>query len=354
MELSADAAGSCTHSCTPLPRGLLRRLRLPPRDQGADLRRRATRPASGTGGESVYGAPFKLECHGRLRFTHRGLLGMASSGPNTNGSQFFMTLANCEWLDNKHTIFGKVTGNSLYNLPRATTSRSTAPDRPERRRGSSGPSALRPVSRTSCRRNPGGVLSSRRRRSGGSPRRRTTRCSPSARSSTTRRQASTPRTSRRARRTTRSTTRRSRSSTPSTFEQRRAQAAARASRPTAAPKGPAAHLASAAVKAGADSGAEGGKAAAAAAAAAATAEAFEARMREQMQQRLRAAAAGREREPRLAACADAAPPPPTTRAADGARVHAGDDAADAPSASAAALLGRARTPTTRCAARWRY
>ena len=49
---------------------------------------------TGTGGESVYGAPFKDECHGRLRFTHRGLLGMASSGPNTNGSQFFMTLAN--------------------------------------------------------------------------------------------------------------------------------------------------------------------------------------------------------------------------------------------------------------------
>ena len=86
---------------------------------------------TGTGGESVYGAPFKDECHGRLRFTHRGLLGMASSGPNTNGSQFFMTLANCEWLDNKHTIFGKVTGNSLYNLPRFNDLEVDGQDRPE-------------------------------------------------------------------------------------------------------------------------------------------------------------------------------------------------------------------------------
>ena len=43
---------------------------------------------------------------------------MASTGPDTNTSQFFVTLDRCEWLDRKHTIFGKVTGNSLYNLPR--------------------------------------------------------------------------------------------------------------------------------------------------------------------------------------------------------------------------------------------
>jgi len=83
---------------------------------------------TGTGGASVYeeGGPegagpqgiFKDEFNGRLRFIHRGLLGMASNGPHTNGSQFFVTLGNCEWLDRKHTIFGKITGNSLYNVNR--------------------------------------------------------------------------------------------------------------------------------------------------------------------------------------------------------------------------------------------
>ena len=85
---------------------------------------------TGTGGESVFGPTFKDEIHQRLRFTHRGLLGMASSGPNTNASQFFVTLGNCEWLDGRHTIFGKVTGNSLYNLPRFSELEMDAKDRP--------------------------------------------------------------------------------------------------------------------------------------------------------------------------------------------------------------------------------
>lgn len=85
---------------------------------------------TGTGGQSAFGSQFKDEFHGRLRFTHRGLLGMASSGPNTNGSQFFITLDRCEWLDNKHTIFGKVTGNSLYNLPRFDELETDDKDRP--------------------------------------------------------------------------------------------------------------------------------------------------------------------------------------------------------------------------------
>lgn len=85
---------------------------------------------SGKGEESVYGGTFKDEIHGRLRFTHRGLLAMASSGPNTNGSQFFITLDRCEWLDGKHTIFGKVTGNSLYNLPRFDDLETDEKDRP--------------------------------------------------------------------------------------------------------------------------------------------------------------------------------------------------------------------------------
>ena len=85
---------------------------------------------TGKGGESVYGANFKDEFHGRLRFTHRGLLAMATTGPDTNASQFFITLSNCEWLDRKHTIFGKITGNSLYNINRFGELECDAKDRP--------------------------------------------------------------------------------------------------------------------------------------------------------------------------------------------------------------------------------
>ncbi|XP_071737052.1 peptidyl-prolyl cis-trans isomerase CYP57 [Rutidosis leptorrhynchoides] len=72
---------------------------------------------TGTGGESIYGETFGDEFHSRLRFSHRGIVACANSNaPNTNGSQFFITLDRCDWLDKKHTIFGKVTGDSLYNL----------------------------------------------------------------------------------------------------------------------------------------------------------------------------------------------------------------------------------------------
>ncbi|TKC42488.1 hypothetical protein EI555_004736, partial [Monodon monoceros] len=62
---------------------------------------------TGTGGESIYGAPFKDEFHSRLRFNRRGLVAMANAGPHDNGSQFFFTLARADELNNKHTIFGK-------------------------------------------------------------------------------------------------------------------------------------------------------------------------------------------------------------------------------------------------------
>ncbi|EPY80062.1 hypothetical protein CB1_000872008 [Camelus ferus] len=62
---------------------------------------------TGTGGESVYGAPFKDEFHSRLRFNRRGLVAMANAGPHDNGSQFFFTLGRADELNNKHTIFGK-------------------------------------------------------------------------------------------------------------------------------------------------------------------------------------------------------------------------------------------------------
>ncbi|CAI5957584.1 unnamed protein product [Closterium sp. NIES-65] len=67
---------------------------------------------SGTGGESIYGEPFRDEFHSRLRFSHRGLVACANAGaPHSNGSQWFFTLDRCDWLDKKHTIFGKVGGS---------------------------------------------------------------------------------------------------------------------------------------------------------------------------------------------------------------------------------------------------
>lgn len=71
---------------------------------------------TGTGGESIYGGPFKDEFHQRLKFGRRGMVAMANSGKDTNGSQFFITFAECPHLNKKHTIFGKVVGDSVYNL----------------------------------------------------------------------------------------------------------------------------------------------------------------------------------------------------------------------------------------------
>ncbi len=63
---------------------------------------------TGRGGESVFGGYFEDESTKDLRFTGAGILAMANSGPNTNGSQFFISLAPTPWLDGKHTIFGRV------------------------------------------------------------------------------------------------------------------------------------------------------------------------------------------------------------------------------------------------------
>ncbi|XP_075382996.1 spliceosome-associated protein CWC27 homolog isoform X1 [Mycteria americana] len=73
---------------------------------------------TGSGGDSIYGAPFKDEFHSRLRFNRRGLVAMANAGPHDNGSQFFFTLGRADELNNKHTIFGKVTGDTIYNMLR--------------------------------------------------------------------------------------------------------------------------------------------------------------------------------------------------------------------------------------------
>jgi len=63
---------------------------------------------TGKGGQSIYGKPFKDEINSELKHDRRGILSMANSGPNTNGSQFFITYAKHVTLDGKYTIFGKV------------------------------------------------------------------------------------------------------------------------------------------------------------------------------------------------------------------------------------------------------
>lgn len=64
---------------------------------------------TGRGGSSIWGKSFQDECSREVKFDQMGLLAMANSGPNTNGSQFFITTAETSWLHMKHTIFGKVT-----------------------------------------------------------------------------------------------------------------------------------------------------------------------------------------------------------------------------------------------------
>lgn len=74
---------------------------------------------TGDGGESVYpgGAPFEDEFHSRLKYNRRGLLGMANEGKKgSNGSQFFVTLGETRELEGRNTLFGRVVGDTIYNL----------------------------------------------------------------------------------------------------------------------------------------------------------------------------------------------------------------------------------------------
>ena len=63
---------------------------------------------SGMGGESIWGKAFEDEVTPVAKFDGPGILAMANSGPNTNGSQFFITCSKTPWLNMRHTIFGEV------------------------------------------------------------------------------------------------------------------------------------------------------------------------------------------------------------------------------------------------------
>jgi peptidyl-prolyl cis-trans isomerase SDCCAG10 len=85
---------------------------------------------TGLGGESIYGKPFKDEFHSRLKFTTRGLIAMANTGPNTNQSQFFFTLDAAPALNGKNTIFGKIIGDTLFNVLRIGELETDKEDKP--------------------------------------------------------------------------------------------------------------------------------------------------------------------------------------------------------------------------------
>ena len=89
---------------------------------------------TGRGGESIWHKPFADEFKPNVIFDKPGILAMANRGPNTNGSQFFITTAKTPWLNGGYTIFGKVADNAsmktLYKLNNVATTGRSGGDRP--------------------------------------------------------------------------------------------------------------------------------------------------------------------------------------------------------------------------------
>lgn len=87
---------------------------------------------TGAGGTSIWNKSFEDEFKSNVNFDKPYLLAMANRGPNTNGSQFFITTSTPTWLNQKHTIFGEVTAgkdvvNKIENAPKGANDKPTTP-----------------------------------------------------------------------------------------------------------------------------------------------------------------------------------------------------------------------------------